>query len=76
MLKALLAHGGLSLYALNAPQDVLKGATPLSFVAWLNAPDAVRSLLEERPGVVAVDGMDSRGATPLMCECGRFVGQR
>ena len=68
MLKNLLNHGALSLYSLNAPQDSLKGATPLSFASWLNLPDVVRLLLEEHPGVVTVDGMDSRGATPLMCQ--------
>ena len=64
----LLSHRKLSLYSLNSPQEALKGATPLSFAAWLNLPAVVRLLLEQCPGMVAVDGMDSRGATPLMCE--------
>ena len=30
---------------------------------------AIRVLLEESRGLVAVDGTDSVGVTPLMCEC-------
>ncbi|KAF7795998.1 hypothetical protein EIP86_007167 [Pleurotus ostreatoroseus] len=66
ILKMLLGHGGLSLYSLNAPQDAMQGVTPLGLAAWLNIPDAVVLLLEECPGSVTVNGMDSRGATPLM----------
>lgn len=68
ILKMLLGHGGLSLYSLNAPQDAMEGVTPLGLAAWLNIPDAVALLLRECPGSVTVNGMDSRGATPLMCE--------
>lgn len=67
ILKMLLQHGGLTLYSLNAPQDFLHGATPLGMAAWLNLPEAAQLFLEECQGLVVVDGMDTRGATPLMC---------
>ena len=68
ILKMLLSHGGLSLYSLNAPRDAMNGVTPLGVAAWLNLPEVIRLLLEECPGVVSVDGVDTRGATPLMCK--------
>ena len=67
VLKMLLEHDELSLHALNAPQRAIRGVTPLGFAAWLNIPAAVRLLLETYPGLVSVDGMDSLGATALMC---------
>ena len=65
VLRTLLRSDGASLYALNAP---VRGVTPLGLAAWLNLPDVVRVLLEESRGLVAVDGTDSLGVTPLMCE--------
>ncbi len=64
VLRTLLRSDTASLYALNAPA---KGVTPLGLAAWLNVPDAIRVLLEESRGLVAVDGTDCLGVTPLMC---------
>ena len=64
VLRTLLRSETASLYALNAPA---KGVTPLGLAAWLNVPDAIRVLLEESHGLVAVDGTDCLGVTPLMC---------
>lgn len=64
VLRTLLRSETASLYALNAP---VKGVTPLGLAAWLNVPDAIRVLLEESRGLVAVDGTDCLGVTPLMC---------
>ncbi|KAM5538527.1 hypothetical protein V8D89_007860 [Ganoderma adspersum] len=63
VLRTLLHSETASLYALNAPA---KGVTPLGLAAWLNVPDAIRVLLEESRGLVAVDGTDCLGVTPLM----------
>ncbi|KAI0069775.1 hypothetical protein K474DRAFT_1609893 [Panus rudis PR-1116 ss-1] len=67
MLRALLAHPDISLHTLNAPQVALQGVTPLILATWLNIPEMVRLLLEYCPGLVSVDGMDTLGATALMC---------
>ena len=67
IIKTILDHDDISLHALNAPQRAIRGVTPLGFAAWLNIPSAVRLLLETYPGLVSVDGMDSLGATALMC---------
>ena len=69
VLRTLLRSDGASLYALNAP---VRGVTPLGLAAWLNLPDVVRGLLEESRGLVAVDGTDAVGVTPLMCTCSSF----
>lgn len=37
------------------------------FSAWLNMPEAVQVLLDCSAGRMFVDGMDTLGATPLMC---------
>ncbi|KAI0087275.1 hypothetical protein BDY19DRAFT_242332 [Irpex rosettiformis] len=66
ILKTLLTHEKISLYALNAPQTPMHGVTPLGLAAWLNIPDVVKMLLETCSGLVSVDGMDALGATPLM----------
>ena len=66
-LKILLAQAELSLLTLNAPHATMNGVIPLSMAAWLNQPLAVRTLLEDSVQSVAVDGMDSHGATALMC---------
>ncbi|TBU49832.1 hypothetical protein BD309DRAFT_823385, partial [Dichomitus squalens] len=63
VLRMLLRSETVSLYALNAPA---RDVTPLGLAAWLNVPDAIRVLLEESRGLVAVDGTDSLGVTPLM----------
>ncbi|TDL25494.1 ankyrin [Rickenella mellea] len=65
-LRFLLELRETTLYTLNAPQAVLHGVTPLGMTAYLNQLEAVRLLLEQSGGLVAVDGMDSHGATPLM----------
>ncbi len=64
VLRTLIRHESMSFYALNAPT---RGVTPLGLAAWLNVPDVVRVLLEESRGLVAVDGTDAVGVTPLMC---------
>lgn len=46
----------------------MNGVVPLGMAAWLNLPRVVRLLLEESEGAVSVDGMDSHGATALMCK--------
>ncbi|RDX57555.1 ankyrin [Lentinus brumalis] len=63
VLRTLIRHESMSFYALNAPT---RGVTPLGLAAWLNVPDVVRVLLEESRGLVAVDGTDAVGVTPLM----------
>ena len=65
VLRTFLGSAGASLYALNAPA---RGVTPLGLAAWLDVPDVMRVLLDESRGLVAVDGTDSLGVTPLMCE--------
>ena len=70
VLRTLLENDAASLYALNAPA---RGVTPLGLAAWLNVPDVVRVLLEESRGLVAVDGSDSVGVTPLMCKSAHSV---
>ncbi|KAL4243728.1 hypothetical protein ABKN59_011456 [Abortiporus biennis] len=66
ILKLLLEHEDISLHALNAPQNAMRGVTPLGLAAWLNIPNAVRLFLEHCPGLVSVDGMDTLGGTALM----------
>lgn len=68
ILKALVHHNKISLAALNAPLDAMRGVTPLGLAAWLNIPEIVRTLLDECPGLVSVNGVDASGATPLMCK--------
>ncbi|OJT15139.1 hypothetical protein TRAPUB_8311 [Trametes pubescens] len=63
VLRMLIGNDTMSLYALNAPA---RGVTPLALAAWLNIPDAIRVLLEESRGLVAVNGTDALGVTPLM----------
>lgn len=68
VLRIALVHPDISLYTLNAPQDSINDVTPLSMAAWLDMPRVVRLLLECSAGSVSVDGTDTDGATPLMCE--------
>ncbi|KAI0768084.1 hypothetical protein BD413DRAFT_494063 [Trametes elegans] len=63
VLRTLIGSDTPSLYALNAPA---RGVTPLGLAAWLNVPDLIRVLLDESRGLVAVDGTDALGVTPLM----------
>ncbi|KAI9000549.1 ankyrin [Trametes punicea] len=63
VVRTLIGSDTTSLYALNAPA---RGVTPLGLAAWLNIPDIVRVLLEESRELVAVDGTDALGVTPLM----------
>ena len=72
VLTTLIRNDSTSFYALNAPT---RGVTPLGLAAWLNVPDVVRVLLEESLGLVAVDGTDALGVTPLMCESTPLVPQ-
>jgi hypothetical protein len=72
-IRLLVAHPHVSLYTLNAPQDEMRGVTPLGVAAWLNAIAAVRVCLDDGAGVVAVDAPDAHDATPLMCTCPRAL---
>jgi ankyrin repeat protein len=67
ILRTILRHPSLSLLTMNSPLIALNGVTPLGFAAWLNSPLAVSALLKYSLESVAVDGMDSNRATPLMC---------
>jgi hypothetical protein len=67
-IKTIVRHPDISLFTLNAPQSSMNGVTPLGMAAWLNMADAVRLLLEESSDTISVDGMDTHGATGLMCK--------
>lgn len=67
-IRTILRHPDISLFTLNAPQSPMNGVIPLGMAAWLNKPDAVQLLLEESADTVSVDGMDTHGATALMCK--------
>ncbi|KAJ7220173.1 hypothetical protein GGX14DRAFT_585918 [Mycena pura] len=66
VLRTVVGDAQVSLHTLNAPQRAYRGVTPLGMAAWLDSRDAVRVLLEESAGCVAVDATDAHGATPLM----------
>jgi hypothetical protein len=66
-LKMLVGRPETSLFTLNAPQRAIKGVTPLGFAAYMNDSRLVGTLLRDSGNRVAVDGMDTHGATPLMC---------
>jgi hypothetical protein len=68
LLSTIVGHPDISLYTLNAPQSAMRGVTPLGMAAWLNIPDAVKVLLQDSAEAVSVDGMDTHGATALMCK--------
>jgi hypothetical protein len=72
-LRILLAQPEVSLLTLNAPHATMSGVIPLGMAAWLNQPIAVRALLDDGVDSVAVDGMDSHGATALMCTLSDFL---
>lgn len=67
-IRALINHPKISLLTLNAPHNSMNGVVPLGMAAWLNLPKVVKLLLEESADAISVDGMDSHGATPLMCQ--------
>ena len=66
-LNILVERRETSLFTLNAPQRAMKGVTPLGFAAYMNDCRMVGTLLRDSGNRVAVDGMDTHGATPLMC---------
>lgn len=66
-IEALVEHPEISLFTLNAPQAAYNGVTPLGMAAWLNMLGAVQALLGKNARIVSVNGMDSHGATALMC---------
>ena len=68
VIRTLITHPDISLLTLNTPQLSMNGVIPLGMAAWLNQPEVVRVLLEDGTDSVSVDGMDSHGATALMCE--------
>ncbi|KAF5392211.1 hypothetical protein D9757_001431 [Collybiopsis confluens] len=65
-IDTLIRQPDVSLFTLNAPQHAFNDATPLGMATWLNMDEAVRILLENTLGSVAVDGTDMHGSTPLM----------
>jgi hypothetical protein len=67
-IRLIVNHPKISLLTLNAPHACMKGVVPLGMASWLNLPRIVRLLLEESADTVSVDGMDSHGATALMCK--------
>jgi hypothetical protein len=64
ILKAIVSHPELSIYALNASMDYAMGATPLVLACRLGRVELVTILLE-RPSVL-VNARDASGLTPLM----------
>ena len=71
VIRIAASHPDITLFTLNAPQDSINDVTPLGMAAWLDMPDVVQLLLECSSGAVSVDGMDTDGATPLMCTSSR-----
>ena len=64
ILKAIISHPELSVYALNAAMDCAMGATPLVLACRLGRVEQVTILLE-CPSVL-VNTRDASGLTPLM----------
>ncbi|KAG9071809.1 hypothetical protein KI688_006025 [Linnemannia hyalina] len=62
--NCILPHPSITLSTLNAPQDEIKGITPLCLASYLGKEVVVRCLLEA--GKVDVDATDRKGATALM----------
>ncbi|KAG0028799.1 hypothetical protein BGZ81_004411 [Podila clonocystis] len=60
----ILPHPSITLTTLNAPQDEIKGITPLCLASYLGKEVVVKCLLEA--GKVDVDATDRKGATALM----------
>lgn len=67
-IRLLIMHPNINLFTLNAPQSSMNGVIPLGMAAWLNMADAIRVLLDDSSDTVSVDGMDTHGATALMCK--------
>jgi hypothetical protein len=67
VVNMLLQHPDINLCTMNTPNASLNGVIPLGMAAWLNAPAIVELLLDRSSDSVSVDGMDSQGATALMC---------
>lgn len=68
VIRIAVSHPDISLFTLNAPQNSINDVTPLGMAAWLDMPEVVQLLLECSSGAVSVDGVDTDGATPLMCK--------
>ncbi|KAF9029800.1 ankyrin [Hymenopellis radicata] len=66
-IRLLLSRSEISLFILNAPQNAFRGVTPIGVAAWMNLHNVVELLLKESLYGVSVDGMDTHGATSLMC---------
>ncbi|KAF9094453.1 hypothetical protein BGX23_002116 [Mortierella sp. AD031] len=62
--NCILPHPSITLSTLNAPQDEIKGITPLCLASYLGKEVVVKCLLEA--GKVDVDATDKKGATALM----------
>ncbi|KAI1297033.1 hypothetical protein EDD11_007256, partial [Mortierella claussenii] len=62
--NCILPHPSITLSTLNAPQDEIKGITPLCLASYLGKEVVVKCLLEA--GKVDVDATDRKGATALM----------
>ncbi|KAF9211059.1 hypothetical protein BGZ59_008573 [Podila verticillata] len=62
--NCILPHPSITLTTLNAPQDEIKGITPLCLASYLGKEVVVKCLLEA--GKVDVDATDRKGATALM----------
>ncbi|KAI8597875.1 hypothetical protein EDD21DRAFT_407267 [Dissophora ornata] len=62
--NCILPHPSITLSTLNAPQDEVKGITPLCLASYLGKEVVVKCLLEA--GKVDVDATDRKGATALM----------
>ncbi|CAO3574021.1 unnamed protein product [Mortierella alpina] len=62
--NCILPHPSITLSTLNAPQDEIKGITPLCLASYLGKEIVVKCLLEA--GKVDVDATDRKGATALM----------
>ncbi|KAG0219717.1 hypothetical protein B0O80DRAFT_430674 [Mortierella sp. GBAus27b] len=62
--NCILPHPSITLSTLNAPQDEIKGITPLCLASYLGKDVIVKCLLEA--GKVDVDATDRKGATALM----------
>ncbi|KAF9185814.1 hypothetical protein BGZ50_002854 [Haplosporangium sp. Z 11] len=62
--NCILPHPSITLSTLNAPQDEIKGITPLCLSSYLGKEVVVKCLLEA--GKVDVDATDRKGATALM----------
>lgn len=72
IIRLLVSRPDITLFTLNAPQEAFRGVTPIGIAAWLNLYTVVQVLLEGSLHAVSVDGMDTHGATSLMCKQSRL----